>query len=619
MKVFKPLSAFRPLATLFFTAALAVHPAWAQAPSFTITTVAGDGKPGDSGDGGPATKAELNGPRGVTEDLFGNLYIAEYYGQRVRKVTPGGVISTLAGTGVQGYSGDGGPATMAELNGPYRVTVDLAGNVYIPDSGNSRVRKVAPDGTITTVVGNGQTGNSGDGGPATSASLNYPEAVAFDSAGNYYLADEGANVVRKIDTHGNITTAVGTGAGAYTGDGGPAASATLNGPVGVAVNAAGDLYISDQGNNVIRKVTNGIITTFAGTGGFGFSGDGGPATKAEFGYPASIGLDAMGNLYIPDVNNYRIRVVLTNGNIYTVAGNGGQSYGGDGGPAVNAEINAPRSVSVAPNGNVYIGDFGNNRVRMLAQSLPQNTPTIDNGGVVSASDFGKFTSISPGSWIEIYGASLATASRQWGTSDFSGNNAPTSLNGTSVTINGKPAFVYYISPGQIDVQVPSGVSTGIQLMTVTSTGGTSPIYEIVVKEIEPGLDAPASLNIGGTQYVAALFSDGAYALPAGAISGVNSRPAKPGDTITLYGVGFGPVTPDVPPGQIAQGLTSLAHLTISIGGVEATLSYAGLAPNFVGLYQFDVVVPQVAAGDAVPVTFTLDGTNSTQSLNIAVQ
>ena len=220
------------------TLAAATLPGWSQTPTFTISTVAGNGNAGDSGDGGLATSAELNGPRGVTEDIFGNLYIAEFYGQRVRKVTPSGVIKTLAGNGTAGYSGDGGLATSAELNGPYRVTVDLAGNVYIPDSSNSRIRKVAPNGTITTIVGNGQSGYSGDGGPATDAALNYPEAVAFDSAGNYYVADEAGNVVRKVDTNGIITTAVGTGVPGYSGDGGPAASAELDGPVGVAVNAA---------------------------------------------------------------------------------------------------------------------------------------------------------------------------------------------------------------------------------------------------------------------------------------------------------------------------------------------------------------------------------------------
>ncbi len=598
----------------------ATAPGWSQAPTFTISTVAGNGNAGDSGDGGPAASAELDGPRGVTEDMYGNLYIAEYYGQRVRKVTPGGTITTIAGTGNAGYSGDGGPATSAELYGPYRVTVDLQGNVYIPDSGNSRVRKVSPDGTITTVAGNGADGYAGDGGLATDATLNYPEAVAFDSAGNYYIADEGANVIRKVNTSGIITTAAGTGNPGYAGNGGPATSATLNGPVGVQVDASGNIYISDQQNNVIRKVTNGIISTFAGNGAFGFAGDGGPAIDAEFAYPASIGLDAAGNLYIPDINNDRIRVILTDGTIQTVAGNGTKGFEGDGGPALDAEINVPRSVSVAPNGNVYIGDFGNNRVRLLTQSLPANTPTIDNGGVVSASEFGKFTSLAPGSWIEIYGAALANTTSEWGSSDFNGNDAPTSLSGTKVTINGQPAFVEYISPNQIDVQVPSSVATGIQLMTVTSPGGTSPTYQIVVNPLEPGFDAPAAFNIGGVQYVVALFNDGVtYVLPTGAISGVASRPAVPGDTITLYGVGFGAVTQNIPAGQIAQGLTTLANdFSISIGGMPATVVYAGLAPGYVGLYQFDVTVPNVAAGNAVPVTFTLGGVSGTQTLNIPV-
>jgi uncharacterized protein (TIGR03437 family) len=603
-------------AALWLLLAGSMATAWPQAPQYTISTVAGNGTAGDTGDGGPATSAELNGPRGVTEDIYGNLYIAEYYGQRVRKVTPNGTITTLAGTGVAGFSGDGGPATSAQLNGPYRVTIDLAGNVYIPDSSNFRIRKVSPDGTIATIVGNGTEGYAGDGGPAVNAELNYPEAVAFDSAGNYYIADEGANVVRKVDTSGNISTAVGTGSPGYTGDGGPATAATLNGPVGVQVNSSGVIYISDQVNNVIRMVTNGTITTVAGTGVFGFGGDGGPAIDAEFAYPASIGLDAAGNLYIPDVNNSRIRELLTNGTIWTVAGNGAESYSGDGGPAVDAAINVPRSVSVAPNGNVYIGDFGNNRVRLLTQSLAANTPVVSNGGVVSASAFGEFTSLAPGTWIEIYGANLANTAREWGSADFNGNNAPTSLSGTSVSIDGQPAFVSFISPNQVNVQVPD-VASGIQLLTVTGPGGTSPTYQIVVNSTQPGLLAPSNFNVNGTQYVVA-FDGSDYVMPTGAVAGLTSKPANPGDTIVLYGVGFGAVSPTVPAGQLAQGLTKLPSFSISIGGVSATVNYAGLAPDYVGLYQFNVVVPTIAATNAAPVTFTLNGTAGTQTLYLAV-
>jgi uncharacterized protein (TIGR03437 family) len=595
--------------------------AWAQAPQFTIQTVAGNGVAGSSGDGGPATSAELNGPRGVTEDIYGNLYIAEFYGQRVRKVTPTGTITTLAGNGTQGYSGDGGPATSAELNGPYRVTVDLAGNVYIPDSGNSRVRKVSPDGMITTFAGNGSSGYSGDGGPATSAVLNYPEAVAFDSAGNYYIADEGANVIRKVNPSGIISTAAGTGTAAYTGDGGPATSATLDGPVGIQVDASGNLYISDQLNNVIRKVTNGTISTFAGTGVAGFAGDGGPATKAELNTPSSIGIDSAGNLYIPDNANYRIRVVLTSGIIWTVAGDGIDGYAGDGGPAVDAEISAARSASAAPNGDVYIGDFGNNRVRMLTPVVGASVPTISNGGVVSADQFGEFVAQAPGTFIEIYGANLATASRPWELSDFNGNEAPTKLNGTSVTVNGQPAFVSYISPGQVNVQVPSNIPTGILLLQVTSPGGTSGAYQVVVNAIEPGLWAPQIFNISGVQYAGAYDNNNnnALAFPPGAVAGINSQPAKPGDVLTLYGIGFGPVITNVPAGQLAQGLNSLGSFNISIGGVEAQVQYAGLAPDYVGLYQFNVVVPAIPANNAAPVTFSVNGTAGTQTLYVAVE
>lgn len=595
-------------------------PTWSQVPSYTISTVAGDGVAGDTGDGGPATSAELNGPRGVTEDIFGNLYIAEYYGQRLRKVSTSGTITTLAGNGKQGYSGDGGPATSAEFDGPYRVTVDTAGNVYIPDSGNARVRKVSPNGIITTWAGNGNVGYSGDGGPATSASFTYPEAVAFDSAGNAYIADEGANVIRKVNTSGIISTFAGTGAGNYTGDGGLATSATLDGPVGVQVDSSNNLYISDQLNSVIRKVnTSGIISTVAGNGTFGYAGDGGPATNAELAYPASIGIDAAGDVYIPDLNNYRVRVLwANNGTITTVAGNGVDGFGGDGGPAVNAEISDLRSVSVAPNGNVYIGDFSNDRVRLLTQSVGSGTPVVNNGGVITASQFGGFTSVAPGTFIEIYGANLASTTASWG-SYFSNGEAPISISGTKVTINGQPAYVSYISPTQVNVLVPS-ISTGVELMTLTSPGGTSATYELVVEPLEPGLFAPPSFNSNGTQYVGAFNADGSFALPTGAISGITSHPATPGDVITLYGLGFGPVTPSVPVGEIATQLDQLTgSLSVSIGGQSATVQYDGLSSCCAGVYQFNVVVPNVSAGNAVPLTFTLNGTTGTQTLYIAVQ
>lgn len=248
-------------------------------------------------------------------------------------------------------------------------------------------------------------------------------------------------------------------------------------------------------------------------------------------------------------------------------------------------------------------------------------PSIPAGGVVTASQFGDSSSIAPATWIEIYGTNLAIGTRTWTSADFHGVNAPTSLDGTSLTIGGQPAFVSYISPGQVNAQVPSNVAPGSQLLVLTTPAGSTAGYSITVNATEPGLLAPSAFVIGGNQYVAALFLDGAtFVLPPGAVSGVTSQRAKPGDTITLYGIGFGPVLPDTPAGQIVQQTNRLAtSFDIAFGGVSASVQYAGLAPQSVGLYQFNVVVPQVAASDTVPLTFTLGGAAGTQTLYIAVQ
>jgi uncharacterized protein (TIGR03437 family) len=247
------------------------------------------------------------------------------------------------------------------------------------------------------------------------------------------------------------------------------------------------------------------------------------------------------------------------------------------------------------------------------------TPSIATGGVVSASAFGGFTSVAPGSLVEIYGSNLASDSRSWASSDFNGTAAPTSLDGTSATIDGQPAFINYISPTQIDIQVPSNVLSGPRPLVVSTVGGKSATYTLTVNATQPGFLAPPSFVVGAKQYVVALFSDGTYALPTGAISGLASRPAKPGDVLVFYGVGFGPVTPAISAGQIVQQSNSLLNnLQLSFGVMTATLNYQGLAPGYVGLYQFNVVVPNVAASDLVPVTFTLAGTIGTQTLYIAV-
>jgi uncharacterized protein (TIGR03437 family) len=234
--------------------------------------------------------------------------------------------------------------------------------------------------------------------------------------------------------------------------------------------------------------------------------------------------------------------------------------------------------------------------------------------VISASSYGGFTSIAPATWIEIYGQYLAQDTQEWGGSDFQGNNAPTSLNGTSVTVGGKAAYVYYISENQLNVQVPSDVATGSQQVIVTSVGGTSNAFSIPVNATEPGLLAPPQFDIDKTQYAVAQFSDGFYDLPPGT-GGVAAKRAVPGDTLILYGVGFGPVSDGTQAGVIDQDTNSLNNsLDISIGGMSAQVAYAGLTPGFVGLYQLNVVVPNIPASDKTPLTFALDGTPGTQTL-----
>ena len=344
-----------------------------------ITTVAGNGTFGFSGDNGPATSAQLNSPFGVAVDSAGNLYIDDGNNNRIRKVSSG-VITTVVGGGTSGL-GDNSPATSAQLRSPGGVAVDSTGNLYIADSGNARIRKVS-NGVITTVAGNGTDGSSGDNGPATSAQLREPYGVAVDSAGDIYIADSANNRIRKV-SNGVITTVA--GGGSSFGDNGPATSAQLFNPYGVAVDSAGNLYITDYGSSRIRKVSNGVITTVAGTGTDGSSGDNGPATSAQLREPYGAAVDSAGNLYIADAGNSRIRKV-SNGVITTVAGNGTRGFSGDNGPATSAQLSVPRGVAVDSAGNLYIADLGNYSIRKVSNGVI--TTVAGNGTMGSSGDNG---------------------------------------------------------------------------------------------------------------------------------------------------------------------------------------------------------------------------------------
>ncbi len=334
----------------------------------TITTIAGNGQGNFGGDGGAAISAQLSFPDGVAVDHAGNIYVADLLNNRVRMITPAGGISTFAGNGLPGFGGDGGAATSALLNQPAGLAFDASGNLYIADSYNAVVRMVTPQGIISTVAGTGGTqGYSGDGGAATKATMMAPIGVAIDNSGNLYIADYYGWIREVNGSTGVISTIAGIGNNGYSGDGGPATSAQFYNPIGVAVDSSGNVYVADSGNGAVRMIANGTITTIAGNGTLAYTGDGGPASQAQFSAISGLAVDAQGNIYVADTSNNAIRLFPLGGTVSTIAGNGTLGYTGDGGPATLAELNNPRAVAVTSTGNVYFVDTGNNSVRLLTR------------------------------------------------------------------------------------------------------------------------------------------------------------------------------------------------------------------------------------------------------------
>ncbi len=608
-----------------------------------ITTIAGGyGTAGPESNGRPTTSAQLNLPQGIATDAAGNVYIADTGSNRVFEVSHG-ARGIVAGNGTAGFSGDGGAATSAQLNQPEGVAVDGFGNVYITDSLNHRIRKVT-QGVITTVAGNGTLGFSGDGGPATAAQLSVPQGgLAIDADGNLYIADTFNWRIREV-SNGVITTVTGNGGFYFSGDGGPAIDASLNGPVGVAIDSQNNLYIADtgypDGAGRIRKVSNGVITTVAGGGRVlpGNLGDNGPATRAVLSFPKSIAVDSAGNLYIADAGSSapvagagayaRVRKV-SNGVITTIAGAGPAGFGGDNGPASAAALNVPQSVAVDGAGNVYVADSGsaalvsngnalalhlldtgNNRIRVLT---PNPVPSILPGGIVP--NDGSVSVIQAGSWISIYGSFLANGTYLWN-GDF-----PISLGGTSVTIDGKPAYLWFVSPTQINAQAPDDTATGMVSVVVTTPFGTAS-STVTLAPYGPSF----SLLDDGKHVAGEIVSQngtGAYDLgyydlvgPANTFS-FATRPVKPGEMLSLFGVGFGPTTPHVPAGVTFSGAAPTGGpVTIMIGGVTARVIFEGLTAA--GLFQFNVIVPNAPSGDQA-LQATVNGVQTASGPVVTIQ
>ncbi len=524
---------FNQLLILFILAILFSSKTQAQ----IITTVAGNGIAGYSGDGLPATDEELYKPCGLFKDGAGNIYIADCYNNLVRKINTSGIISTVAGNGSSGFSGDGGQATNAKLQEPVALFMDPSGNLYIADYLNHCVRKVNSSGIISTVAGiGGSSGFSGDGTPATGALLNGPEGVFMDASGNLYISDAFNQRIRKVSASGIISTFAGNGTPGFSSDGIPATNSELNYPFGVVGDASGNIYIADQVSNRIRKVnTSGIISTIAGTGATGYFGDGGAATSAQLNYPCFLYLEAAGNnLYFSDRHNHVVRKINSSGIISTIAGTGTPGYTGDGAAATLATLNWPTGLMVDNAGNILFSDYNNNVIRMVGS--PNDPPTFnmghnqtllvcENSGLVSInsylpisdSDAGQtetwvlhsaplhgtviglpYSVTSPGSTAAITptGVSYHPTSGYSGTDSFKvWVNDGTSIDSTTIHVTVQSFFAGHITPDPVNI-CPSNTAT----LSADTAGGTWSSSNTAIATVSGGVVTGVSAGFVAISY-----------------------------------------------------------------------------------------------------------------------
>jgi Bacterial Ig-like domain (group 3)/NHL repeat len=600
-------------------------------PGRSVATIAGTGTLGYSGDNSAAASATLANPSAAAYDAGGNLYLADAQNHVVREVLKSGQITTIAGTGVEGYGGDNGAATSAGLDTPTGVAVDGNGNVYIADSHNHRIRKVS-SGTITTIAGTGAAGYSGDGGAATAAQLSLPSAVAIDSNGNLYIADTNNQRIRRI-TGTTITTIAGDGEELYAGDGAAATSAVLDLPIGVAVDATGNLYIADRHNHRIRMVTPaGTISTVAGSGtasfSGGFSGDGAAATTAMLAKPSGVSVDSTGSIYIADTNNHRIRQV-SGGTLGTVAGGSQQGFGGDGSAAISAILNSPRAVASDTSGNLTIADTLNQRLRTV--TIPILTFANDNVGTLSATQ--SVTLANTGSAAIIVASITFTGAFTTATGGSCGGMPITLAAGATCTQN--IAFLP-IAPGAASGSVLFG-GAGIvpQSILLTGTGVQTATALTLASNIAAPFagqaiifTATVQLTGGGTPTGSVTFLDGTT--PIG-LAGLTAGSASLSTTLTggahtitaVYAGGAGftgstsaALTQSVLDFNFTLGTTTSGSQTVVPGGVTTyifnllpqggsftlpvMLSATGLPPGATVTFA-----PQAVMLGASPASFTM--------------
>lgn len=543
------------------------------------------------GDRGPALDA-LFRARGLTEDADGSIFLAEYEGHRVRRIAPDGMVSTVTGRGVPGFDGDAQPANLALLFFPTDVATDAEGRVYVADSLNFRVRRTALGGDIETVAG-GNRGYSGDDEPADGSLIDIVTGIAIAPDGSYLLADSGNHRIRHVGTDGIITTAAGTGEAGFSGDGGTAVFARITSPTSVRYTNDGGFVFADGTHRVRHVDTSGVIRTIAGSGAPGFAGDGGPATAAFLSSPEAAIQTPEGDWLIADTGNLVVRLVTADGIISTIAGTGSRGGRGENGPATLANLEAPRGLALSADGSILLSDGA--RIFRLIRDLEPPLPTVE-----STSNGASFDpdNIARGSLFSIFGLDFATQ-----TASADSLPLPTQLDVVSATLGGVPIGMLFANGTQINGQAPSSLPTGPHELVVTNQNGVSEAFSVTLKETALGL-----FEFGANR---------AVVQNQDLTVNQESEPAAAGSIAVAFLTGQGPTNPPVPDG-IGAPISPLAlaatEITVELGGVDCRLVFAGLSPGFVGLLQVNFEVPATLAPGTYPLVIRSDGFPSNSAL-----
>ena len=549
------------------------------AQQYTLSTIAGTGTAGSSGDGGSALNAQLSDPIRVALDSAGNVYVTDLGNNSIREVATGGTITTIVGNGSPGYSGDGGKASGAQISSPHDIAIDPSNNLYIADTGNARIRVIS-GGLIKTFAGTGVPGvegsNLGDGGPATSAQFIEPTGVAVDKSGNVYISDIGNATVRKVTPGGTISTFAGTGFlsfGAYTGEGGPATQALLGKPYSLTTDNAGNVYIVDIGlSRLFRIGSDGLIHT----------------VKTNF-VAGNCVVDAAGNIYTAAYTNNTVQKIISGGTTLWIGGNGISGNAGNGFVATSGSMGAPYGVAVDKSGNVYVAEGANSIIRELIP-VPFSIGAVSNAATIRPfaaplSGTGDATvPISPGEIVALFGTGLGPANLVVNTpvNGYYGN----SLAGTTVSIGGILAPIIYTSATIVSAIVPYGVS-GMTTANVfvTYQGKNSVTNSVPVSATAPGL---FTLDSSGAGQALAVNLNGTV--------NTASNPTPVGSYLIFYATGEGQTSPAGVDGKLASltssGPMPLKTVTATINGISANINYAGAAPGFVaGVMQVNIQIP----------------------------